>query len=312
MINILENKNRYCSDNIINLYGSGEFDSICPICGLYFHLWYDNEEYVDNKNFINFENILYSDQSINFDNITILYPEKEISHNNKYIARTTFFNKDKFNQAKNKNKNKFDVLFHKNNTKNLYFNSLKGLPMHYECWNLANKVLKHKLTYEDFYYNKLNNIKNKNSKFYTLDYLDYNPVKKYWGQFFNDSLNIFLLNKKDWYIIYSPFRKSKESKKNYNRILKNLKKIIKNISSPNKSIKKSKSKKRKGPSESATLFKSGTKKIGNDKQMWIIVKNKNGIKKWQKIKQIDGTLNDKYSYKYFKYKKKYLKLKNQI
>ena len=39
---------------------------------------------------------------------------------------------------------------------------------------------------------------------------------------------------------------------------------------------------RKGPDESATLFSVGTKKKGNDGNMWVIVKNKNGVKRWQK------------------------------
>ena len=39
---------------------------------------------------------------------------------------------------------------------------------------------------------------------------------------------------------------------------------------------------RKGPEESATLFSVGIKKRGNDGNMWIIVKNKNGVKRWKK------------------------------
>ena len=39
---------------------------------------------------------------------------------------------------------------------------------------------------------------------------------------------------------------------------------------------------RKGPEESATKFSVGTKKKGNDGNMWVIVKNKNGIKRWAK------------------------------
>ena len=39
---------------------------------------------------------------------------------------------------------------------------------------------------------------------------------------------------------------------------------------------------RKGPEESATLFSVGTKKKGNDGNIWVIVKNKNGVKRWQK------------------------------
>ena len=41
---------------------------------------------------------------------------------------------------------------------------------------------------------------------------------------------------------------------------------------------------RKGPEESATKFSVGTKKKGNDGNMWKIVKNKKGTKRWQKEK----------------------------
>ena len=40
-------------------------------------------------------------------------------------------------------------------------------------------------------------------------------------------------------------------------------------------------KKRPSPSDSATLYKIGRKKKGNDGNMWIIVKNKNGVKRWK-------------------------------
>jgi hypothetical protein len=42
---------------------------------------------------------------------------------------------------------------------------------------------------------------------------------------------------------------------------------------------------RPSPSESATKFEIGTKKKGNDGNMWIIVENKNGIRRWSKIKK---------------------------
>lgn len=41
---------------------------------------------------------------------------------------------------------------------------------------------------------------------------------------------------------------------------------------------------RPSPSESATLYKIGVIKTGNDGNKWIIVENKNGIKKWKKYK----------------------------
>ena len=46
---------------------------------------------------------------------------------------------------------------------------------------------------------------------------------------------------------------------------------------------------RPSPSESATLYKVGAKKTGNDGNIWIVAENKNGIKKWkQNKKQLDN------------------------
>lgn len=42
-------------------------------------------------------------------------------------------------------------------------------------------------------------------------------------------------------------------------------------------------KKRKGPSESATKFPVGTKKKGNDGNIWIIIKTKTGNHRWKKL-----------------------------
>ena len=39
---------------------------------------------------------------------------------------------------------------------------------------------------------------------------------------------------------------------------------------------------RKAPSESATLFKKGTIKKGNDGNRWVIVTNARGVQRWQK------------------------------
>jgi hypothetical protein len=40
---------------------------------------------------------------------------------------------------------------------------------------------------------------------------------------------------------------------------------------------------RKAPSESATLFKKGTIKKGNDGNRWVIVTNARGVQRWQKV-----------------------------
>lgn len=53
---------------------------------------------------------------------------------------------------------------------------------------------------------------------------------------------------------------------------------------------------RKGPSESATKFKKGTKKRGIDGNMWIIATTSSGTQRWQKInvlKKKNSTKNTK-------------------
>jgi hypothetical protein len=44
---------------------------------------------------------------------------------------------------------------------------------------------------------------------------------------------------------------------------------------------------RKAPTESATLFKKGTIKKGNDGNRWVIVTNVRGVQRWQKV-QVQG------------------------
>ena len=40
---------------------------------------------------------------------------------------------------------------------------------------------------------------------------------------------------------------------------------------------------RKGPTASATIFPVHTRKESNDGNIWVIVQNKNGVKRWQKL-----------------------------
>lgn len=48
---------------------------------------------------------------------------------------------------------------------------------------------------------------------------------------------------------------------------------------------------RQSPDESATLFKIGTKKKGNDGNTWIIKKASNGVKRWLKLKESNTILD---------------------
>ncbi len=49
---------------------------------------------------------------------------------------------------------------------------------------------------------------------------------------------------------------------------------------------------RPSPSESATLFDIGTKKIGNDGKLWIIIKTSNGTKRWSKYTEFFFKINN--------------------
>lgn len=97
---------------------------------------------------------------------------------------------------------------------------------------------------------------------------NYGIINKYHGQFFYSPL-AFLENP---YLLESPLKNNI----NKNRILK-LKLSI------NKKSDKKITIERPSPSESATLFKVGTKKKGNDGNMWEIILTSSGIHKWKKI-----------------------------
>jgi len=72
-----------------------------------------------------------------------------------------------------------------------------------------------------------------------------------------------------------------EEQPNKMDIIPSLLKLVENKDNT-KTFKKSIKKDRPSPSESATKFKEGTKKKGNDGNMYIISVNKNGVKKWKK------------------------------
>ena len=151
---------------------------------------------------------------------TILLPNTLPKHNVKYYDSTQFHN--------------YDISFYDK----IYNESQqRGIPMHTECWNLAKKKFNHELKFEDFVYNKYDKIinskltkKNLGNNFnyyispYLLHYLNYDVVKKYMSQFWDDNIyndyNNFLLNEKDWYVLYLPSGNSKRIKKNSKRIEK--------------------------------------------------------------------------------------------
>lgn len=121
---------------------------------------------------------------------------------------------------------------------------------HNDCYKLLSTK------YGKFKFNDINML------IYSRSY--YGLISKYQGQFFYSSL-AFLENP---YLLESPLK----NKINKERILK----LVLPINKKSDKI-------RPSPSESATLFNVGTKKKGNDGNIWIIKENVNKIKKWSKL-----------------------------
>lgn len=255
-----------------NIKGGGCFDVWCPLCGgpLNVHSLHDKE----------FTNI--SNQLNWLKKVSILFEGKKVKHG--------FFETSCNTKFKNKSGESYSYLVEKDN----------GIPLHTECYKLAKIKTGKKLCFEDFdidkfwintkYSEKMNTKKIINKEISTLSYqnlkkfyfesklakyiyyaysdLNYNPILKYWKQDFDLAT---LKNKKsEWYLLFNPNGKSDESKKNADRIIKNIKKLKKNLNRPS-------------PPESATQFNKGTKKKGNDGNMYIIVINKNKVKRWKKL-----------------------------
>jgi hypothetical protein len=140
-----------------------------------------------------------------------------------------------------------------------------GYLFHNDCYKLLQN------TYGNF---SINDIKDDLVDVLLNKYPANDHISIYQEQEFRTNLAYF----EDPYLLESPLI----NKKNRERILKFKIFKIKNESKNNyKKILKKKD--RPSPSESATLFDIGTKKIGNDGNEWIIKENKNGVKKWNKV-----------------------------
>jgi len=137
-----------------------------------------------------------------------------------------------------------------------------GLVIHEDCYKYLEKRY-----CKNFNYNNINDGLVAGSNLYETDTIPW--------------LEYFFPNK--GYLLESPL-KNKKHKQTLDKI--NFDKFISCDISGSKSD-KSKSDKsdkyRPSPSESAKLYNIGFTKKGNDGNKWIIIENKNGVKKWKKI-----------------------------
>ncbi len=156
----------------------------------------------------------------------------------------------------------------------------KALICHKSCYNLLDKKLNYKLQITDIY-KKINNL--------SLLHNYKNNLNKYIGKQ-DFSWTSIILGETKFINFQHIFALNKKLKINYNNInyltdpLKNNENQKRIIDIWKPIIMKLKNKKqRPSPSESATMYKIGTIKKGNDGNLYTIYINKNKIKKWKKI-----------------------------
>jgi len=221
----------------------GCYDVFCPFCGGPL-----NNDFCDifdkNKEY-------YSKLTNWFNKCTVLLENKKAKHGFRETGCNTHF-------KKKGEKYDLDII----NYPDL---GELGIALHDDCWKLAKEYTNHQYVFEDFNIKKIKDLTP-----YIFTYGNYKPINKYWQQ-------IFALDpekhKKELFVLHSPLKSTRESTENKDRILKNIK---------NFEVKKLK-KDRPSPSESATLFKLGTKKKGNDGNMYNKTKTKTKVKRWGKL-----------------------------
>lgn len=167
----------------------------------------------------------------------------------------------------------------------LWYKTNKSLICHRSCYKLLCDKLNYKLKVSDVE-KKINDysllksygkIVDKYTGLQDFPWMDMilNTTNHHFEILLDDKKKIKITNNIDFLI--DPLK----NKRNQDRILK----IWKPIATKNnkKNSEKKKKKDRPSPSESATLFKIGQKKKGNDGNMYIIAVNKNMVKRWKKI-----------------------------
>ena len=240
----------------------GCFDLYCFICG---NSCYD----VD---FNELENIDISKQERNNINKSIKWLRKctVLLANNKVIHNCFDSNcSGVFSQTKKKSNSTelFDCTGNKNKF-TTYFSNItnSGIFLHDDCWKFVMKKYGIKLEYKNI--PVLNLYEGRNimyGRVCTEDNVNYGAITKYWSQYMN--YEKMFLDDNIW-MTYSPLNNSKNNSKNIVRIKKIIKQLnLKKIDRPS-------------PSISATFFRNGYIKIGNNNKFWIIAN-----RKWKEIKE---------------------------
>lgn len=210
----------------------GCWDIYCLLCGNPYHsIIYNDDNYLS----LNEKEFKIFKQITDWlYKCTILTVNNEIIHNCHEVSCNIEFISP--------NKNNYIARLHYNfsypSTKN------KGLFIHDDCWLYVKNKYGIKLKFGD-----LVNIPNK-LLYKPLYYINYGIIESYWDQDFNYTS---IIKDKNLWICMSPLISNRNAKR-IDNIIKQMK------------IKKS----RKGPTLSASFYKSGIIKFGNNNRFWII------------------------------------------
>lgn len=172
-----------------------------------------------------------------FNKCTFLTKDNKIIHNCKEVSCNIDFvspNKNRYTASVND----IELVYDYPHVKNI------GLFIHTDCWKYIKIKFKIELKYGDLV------ILQENYK----KFIKYNDIQKYWDQYFEYEQ---LINDNNIWMCESPLRSTKNASR-INKIIKQLK------------IKRD----RKGPTMSASFYKEGDIKYGNNNNFWIIKKGK--------------------------------------
>ena len=124
-----------------------------------------------------------------------------------------------------------------------------GIFVHTDCWKFVKETYGIELTY-----GHLPIIDRDTTDSYPLTNINYGAIVDYWQQ--DTRYADMFMDKKIW-MAFSPLDKTH---KNYDKNISRIKKIISQL--------KLKKETRQGPSVSATFYKNGIYKVGNNKKIW--------------------------------------------
>ena len=288
----------------------GVHDTYCVICGITTGIhWYENDiEYL--MDIINAGEFHIPSKSKTYE-LSLLKKTQKITPS-LLLNYKNFINDIKKLRSKFKWTNQIYLITNEKVIKNInnlqsgdygsYYNKNESYETQKFLWKDKNRALIchkscYKLINNKFNYNlEIDDIKNKlNDNSILADYGK--TVNKYVG--FQDFpwTSMIINNFANFEIIMAANKKLKINDNNINFLidpLKNNKNAKRIINIWNTIIKNLKSKKynksqklRPSPSESATLYKKGQKKNGNDGNIYVVIETKNKVKRWKKLKEFN-------------------------